>query len=126
MAQHAQQHRAGVVLVELAGLGLSLLQDLRHSPLPGLPHPIGIKPVGEKITRLEAASPRIEAGQVWRPREAPWLSDFLNELLAFPNGRHDDQVDSFSQFVNWQSQRALYQLAGGSSVHHSAEPGSDW
>ena len=29
------------------------------------------------------------------------FSDFLNEMLAFPNGRHDDQVDSVSQFLNW-------------------------
>ena len=28
------------------------------------------------------------------PESAPWLKDFQNELLAFPNGRHDDQVDS--------------------------------
>jgi len=32
--------------------------------------------------------------------EAPWLGDLLAELLAFPNGRHDDQVDSVSQFLN--------------------------
>ena len=27
------------------------------------------------------------------PESAPWLKDFQNELLAFPNGRHDDQVE---------------------------------
>ena len=28
------------------------------------------------------------------PADAPWLSDLRSELLAFPTGRHDDQVDA--------------------------------
>jgi hypothetical protein len=35
------------------------------------------------------------------PREALWLGELLHELLAFPNARHDDQIDSVSQFLNW-------------------------
>lgn len=35
-------------------------------------------------------------GQVWLPTDAPWLGDLERELLAFPNGRHDDQVDALS------------------------------
>ena len=50
---------------------------------------------------MEAETARIEAGHVVLPRDAPWLDVFLTELLAFPNGRHDDQVDSVSQFLNW-------------------------
>ena len=38
-------------------------------------------------------------------RHAPWLGEFLNELLAFPNSRHDDQVDSVTQFLGWQRGR---------------------
>ena len=29
-------------------------------------------------------------------------SDLLAELLAFPNGRHDDQVDSISQALAYE------------------------
>ena len=36
-----------------------------------------------------------------RGPSAPWLGEFLTELLSFPNGRHDDQVDSVSQFLRW-------------------------
>ena len=39
--------------------------------------------------------------KVFLPREAPWLAEFRRELQGFPRGRHDDQVDSFSQFLNW-------------------------
>ena len=35
------------------------------------------------------------------PEAAPWLDDFKAEILAFPNGRFDDQVDSLSQFLGW-------------------------
>ena len=42
-------------------------------------------------------SGKFESGQVFFPKEAPWLADLEAELFAFPNGRHDDQVDSISQ-----------------------------
>ena len=57
---------------------------------------------------------KLEAGwkdlrNVLLPKDAPWLADFLSELLSFPGGRHDDQVDSVSQFLIWFQQSA-YQL----------------
>ncbi len=54
---------------------------------------------------MEAQTPKIEAGQVFLPKDAPWLGDFFDELLAFPKGRHDDQVDSVSQFLTWAGKR---------------------
>jgi hypothetical protein len=53
----------------------------------------------DKITRMSAQSSRIEAGQVYLPRQERWLEDFRAELLQFPNGKHDDQVDRLSQFL---------------------------
>jgi predicted phage terminase large subunit-like protein len=47
----------------------------------------------------------MEAGQVFIPESAPWLADYLNEILAFPNGKYDDQVDSTSQFLTWERDR---------------------
>jgi hypothetical protein len=41
-----------------------------------------------------------------RPQHAEWLEDFRTELLQFPRGRYDDQVDSLSQFLNWIEQRS--------------------
>ena len=96
-----QAHGAKIVLIEKVGLGLNLVQNLLADSPPRFPNPIGIVPKGDKLTRMEAESARIEAGHVVLPRDAPWLDVFLNELLAFPNGRHDDQVDSVSQFLKW-------------------------
>lgn len=50
-----------------------------------------------KAERAQAVAPFIEAGNVWVPAESNWLSDFLSEIEAFPNGAHDDQVDTASQ-----------------------------
>ncbi len=36
---------------------------------------------------------------VYLPEKAPWLSPFESEIGAFPNGKHDDQVDSLTQFL---------------------------
>jgi hypothetical protein len=47
---------------------------------------------------------RFEAGRVLLPLEAPWLADFESELLSFPSGRYDDQVDAFMLFLDWFSQ----------------------
>ena len=41
------------------------------------------------------------------PCRCAWLGDYLHELAAFPNGRHDDQVDSTSQALNWFRERRL-------------------
>ncbi len=50
-----------------------------------------------------APSAKIEARYVLLPERAPWLQDFQTEVLQFPHGRHDDQVDSLSQFLAWAS-----------------------
>ena len=60
-----------------------------------------MQPEGDKITRMSAQSAKIEAGYVHIPEQASWLPEFQTELLQFPNGRYDDQVDSLSQFLRW-------------------------
>src|SRR5262249_13268482 len=74
----------------------------------GMTCPIGVKPDGSKADRMVAQSAKIEAGHVHLPKQADWLDSFLLELLAFPHGRHDDQVDSVSQFLKWAAARKLY------------------
>ena len=97
----AAEHSATTILIENAGPGMNLLQDLRTAMPDGMSRPIGVKPEGSKVERMVAQSSKIEAGHVYLPKTAPWLGELLTELLAFPNGRHDDQVDSVSQFLLW-------------------------
>jgi predicted phage terminase large subunit-like protein len=61
--------------------------------------------------RMHAQTAMIENGFVYLPREAPWLPLYQHELATFPMGRHDDQVDSTSQFLDWFKQSAHVQRA---------------
>jgi predicted phage terminase large subunit-like protein len=92
----ARRHEARRVLVEDAGAGTSLVQELR-SLVPGI---IGVKPDRDKVSRMAVASAKIEAGQLFFPDRGFWLADFEAELFSFPGGRHDDQCDSVSQALS--------------------------
>lgn len=48
---------------------------------------------GDKMARAQSFRARASQGRVYLPRHAPWVADMLSELLLFPNGRNDDQVD---------------------------------
>ncbi|RAI43792.1 phage terminase large subunit [Rhodoplanes roseus] len=96
----AHRHPGTVSLIEDAGSGTALIQDLRN-----VARVIGIRPVGEKIQRFDAVTPHIEAGRVHLPKQAPWLAAFQRELLTFPAGAHDDQVDALSQLLGWLNNR---------------------
>jgi hypothetical protein len=97
----ALDYRPHTILIERAGPGLHLIQEFQANPVNGVAMPIGISPEGDKVGRMAAQSTRFESSQVYLPREAPWLSEFVREILGFPHTRHDDQIDSVSQFLNW-------------------------
>ncbi len=90
---------AGTILIEDKGAGTSLIQDLRASGCPS--NMIAIVPDGEKTLRVSRHSIAIESGRVFLPRKAEWLPDLRSEVVQFPAGRHDDQVDSMTQFIGW-------------------------
>jgi predicted phage terminase large subunit-like protein len=90
---HARQWGAQRVVVEDAGAGTMLVQELQ-SRVPGI---IAIRPEGDKASRMAVASAKFQAGQAMLPERAPWLADLEAELFAFPGGKHDDQCDSISQ-----------------------------
>ncbi len=100
----ASAHNATTVLIEDAGTGASLVQDLRRE---GRLRPIPIRADRDKIVRLESESATIEAGHVLLPEKALWLDEFRNEIRTFPYGRYDDQVDSMSQFLAWAARNQV-------------------
>jgi hypothetical protein len=51
--------------------------------------------------RLHAQTAIIENGFVYIPETAPWLAEYPHEMTVFPKGKHDDQVDSTAQFLDW-------------------------
>ncbi len=96
--QLAGRDQPDAVLIEDRSSGTQLIQDLRDD---GNVRPIAINPEGDKQTRMYAQTAKLEAGYVLIPEQASWLQDFQDEILQFPDGRHDDQVDSMSQYFTW-------------------------
>ena len=50
----------------------------------------------DKIARVNAVSDLFASGMVWRP-ETKWADELVEEVASFPNGDHDDLVDSTTQ-----------------------------
>lgn len=48
---------------------------------------------GDKVERASTLSTMYYAGKVWHRDGSGWLTDYEQELLTFPMGAHDDQVD---------------------------------
>lgn len=94
--------RPEVILIEDKASGTQLIQDLIEA---GVSHVTRYKPDGDKIMRLHAQTAAIENGFVHLPEEAHWLVDYISELILFPAGRHNDQVDSTAQALAWSKQR---------------------
>ena len=78
------------ILIEDKASGTQLIQDLLDV---GLSRVTRYKPDGDKIMRLHAQTATIENGFVRLPETAHWLADYLQELILFPAGRYDDQVE---------------------------------
>jgi predicted phage terminase large subunit-like protein len=98
VVEQKTRYDARDILIEDTVVSRSLIENLRKARIVV---PIAIKPEGSKQDRMIAQAPVIEAGRVYLPKSASWLSDFYAEIIAFPAGRHDDQIDSMSQFLNW-------------------------
>jgi predicted phage terminase large subunit-like protein len=106
------------VIVENAGAGPEAVAELRQT-IPGV---IAEMPKGDKVQRVHAVLPLIEAGNVWLPGAArpdghvdrslkdlpEWVPLFLDECSAFPLGANDDQVDQMTQAL-----RRLHRPKGG-------------
>ncbi|MCA0200482.1 MAG: phage terminase large subunit [Proteobacteria bacterium] len=90
------------VLIEDKSSGQALLQELNREGFGA----IAVTVEGEKTMRFIQQTPIISQGRVHLPRQASWLEDFIKELLQFPGGKHDDQVDSVSQFLKWAEGQA--------------------
>lgn len=97
-----RRFRPTAILIEDKGSGTPLIQVLRES---GDVYSIPVLPTKDKIVRAASQCATIEAGQVFLPEVAPWLGELQAEVSAFPQSRHDDQVDSMSQFLIWAEAR---------------------
>ena len=98
----AKWPKAHAKLVEDKANGTAVIDYLKNE-ISGM---IPVEPMGGKEVRASAISPQWEAGNVYLPHPSicPWINDFIEELIQFPNAKHDDQVDCMSQMLaRWQT-----------------------
>jgi predicted phage terminase large subunit-like protein len=81
------------VVVEAKASGQPLIDEMRRSGIfvqdfsPGKGQ--------DKIARLNAVADMFASGHVWFP-ETAWAAKTVEEILAFPAGEHDDEVDTMT------------------------------
>lgn len=80
-----------------------------------------ITSVADKPTRCRSFQARAAMGKVYLPHNAPWVADLQQELLNFPTGKHDDQVDALGAIG-----RALDTMVGGRAPAPAGKPESKW
>lgn len=87
--------QAGIKLVEDKANGPAVISML-HGKVSGL---VAVEPEGSKESRVHSVAPEIESGNAYLPHPAlyPWVDSFMSNVAAFPNGAHDDDVDTMTQ-----------------------------
>ncbi len=86
------------VFIEPKANGLSAAQQLRKES--SLNIIVDKAPTVDKIARVKAASPFMEAGRLKVLKDAGWIPSYFSELGAFPNAKHDDKVDVTTIAIN--------------------------
>ena len=90
-------------LIEDKANGSAIINILRKE-MTGI---IAVEPKGGKVARANAIVGAVESGNVYLPANKPFTGKFVEEFSSFPNGKHDDMVDSATQALN----RLIYQSA---------------
>ena len=95
------------VIIEAKASGLPLTHELRNMGIPV----VNFTPSrgNDKVSRVHAVSPLFESGMIWAPDER-WAEEVVEECAAFPNGEHDDLVDSTTQALMRYRQGNFIQL----------------
>jgi predicted phage terminase large subunit-like protein len=107
--EHAEAHKASVIVIEDKSSGTALIQDLIADGFNNIKR---YEPHFNKEMRMYEQALAIENGFVYLPQQAHWLGEYLLEITTFPKSRYKDQVDSTSQALDWIKQAT-------SSVHTS-------
>lgn len=103
----AKYPKATAKLIEDKANGSAIIDFLKQE-ISGI---IPITPKESKEARLSAVSPEFESGSVFFPDPSlcRWIGECVEELVTFPNGKHDDFCDSTSQALQrWQQPHTIW------------------
>jgi predicted phage terminase large subunit-like protein len=82
------------LIVEASAAGIPLIQEMRAYGIPVEDHRVSW--ARDKKARVNAISDMFQSGFVWYPDQR-WAHEVIEECAEFPNGQHDDYVDTVSQ-----------------------------
>ncbi len=87
-----KRYKPALIGIEAVQYQLSLVQQAQAEGLPVK----ALRADKDKISRALPLAAKMEAGKVYLKRNAEYLNALIDELLKFPNGKHDDQVDALA------------------------------
>lgn len=92
--KHYKEFNPDTLIVEAKASGQPLIQELRRMNIPVQE----FTPTrgNDKIARVNAVTDLFASGMIWCP-DTRWARELIEECADFPNGDHDDLVDSMSQ-----------------------------
>tara|TARA_R110000751_G_scaffold82861_1_gene166596 strand:- start:243 stop:1820 length:1578 start_codon:yes stop_codon:yes gene_type:complete len=90
------------------GVGPFLTKMMQERKPPLFTARFGFSSSSDKSTRAQAIRGRVQQGRILFPRTADWMPTLIAEMMTFPAGVNDDQVDVLSLIG-----RVLPQLQGG-------------
>jgi len=89
-----------MVVIEAKASGIPLIDELQARGIPATGFSPGRRTKGrggvDKALRVHLVSPLFEAGLVWAPQDKRFAEEVIDEVCSFPNGEHDDFVDSMT------------------------------
>jgi predicted phage terminase large subunit-like protein len=118
VSEQAKLHKAAHILIEDAGVGTALVQELKTAHFSVIP----VTPEYDKKIRMAIQSVKFENGQVFFPKEARWLADLEAEQVdsisqalghRIPSHWTNASLDGYSKLANALYQDAIFgRLAG--------------
>jgi predicted phage terminase large subunit-like protein len=93
-----RRYPRGALLIEDSPISKGLIQSIKSNNI----NVVTVTPDKDKLSRVISQGDLFEGGSISIPARAEWRDGFLGELLAFPGGQNDDQVDALVQGLAWQ------------------------
>lgn len=91
-----QRHKPSIVYIEEKAAAAAVIQRLQREMVIPIK---AIHPEKNKMLRARAVTPLFERGEVLFKAGAAWTEELEHELLAFPLGKYDDQVDALVYLI---------------------------
>ena len=106
--KHYKEFNPDTLIVEAKASGQPLISELRQM---GIPVQEFVPSKGnDKIARVNAIADLFASGVIWCP-DTRWARELIEETADFPNGEHDDLVDSMSQALLRYRQGGFIRIA---------------